>query len=121
MGEASAGQVENRVGIARNYDELVDSPTEVGNFQHFEFQQDGATYHVVVHGNPGDYDSSALEDKLKRITHAQVDWMADRPFESYTFLYHFPHGYGAGGMEHAYGTAIDVNADRINSNMMSVS
>ena len=39
-----------------------------------------------------------------------VDWMADRPFDDYTFLYHFPRGHGAGGMEHAYGTAIDVNA-----------
>ena len=50
---------------------------------------------------------------LKKITHAAVDWMQDRPYDEYTFLYHFPHGSGGGGMEHAYGTAIDVNADRL--------
>ena len=47
-----------------------------------------------------------LQDVLKRITHAAVDWMQDRPYDEYTFLYHFPHGPGGGGMEHAYGTAI---------------
>lgn len=120
LGEASAGQVEQSVGVARNYDELTDSPAEVGVFQHFDFQQDGATYHVVVHASPSDYDSARLEDILRRITHAQVDWMADRPFDSYTFLYHFPHGHGAGGMEHAYGTAIDLNADRLGGGMMAV-
>ncbi len=118
MGEAPAGKVEQTVGIAANYDALADSPAETGVFQHFDFQQDGATYHIVVHANPGDYDTAKLENILKRITHAEVDWMADRPFDSYTFLYHFPQGHGAGGMEHAYGTAIDLNAERLKSNMM---
>src|SRR5262249_32603097 len=40
------------------------------------------------------------------------------PYEEYTFLYHFPRGYGAGGMEHAYGTAIDVNADRLRNGLL---
>ena len=120
MGEASPGKVEQAVGIAANYDQLVDSPAEVGIFQHFVFQEDGATYHIVVHASPSDYDSAKLEDILRRITHAELDWMADRPFDTYTFLYHFPRGHGAGGMEHAYGTAIDLNAQRLNSNMMPV-
>ncbi len=120
MGEAPAGKVEQIVGVAANYDALTDSPAETGVFQQFDFQQDGAIYHIVVHANPGDYDTSKLEDILKRITHAEVDWMADRPFDAYTFLYHFPQGHGAGGMEHAYGTAIDLNAERLKSNMMPV-
>jgi predicted metalloprotease with PDZ domain len=119
FGEAPAGKVEQPVGVANSYDELVDSPAEVGVFQHFEFQQDGATYHIVVHAGPSDYDKAKLEDILRRITNAQVEWMADRPFDSYTFLYHFPHGHGAGGMEHAFGTAIDLNADRL-GNVMAV-
>ncbi len=43
--------------------------------------------------------------------------MQDRPYDEYTFLYHFPHGHGGGGMEHAYGTAIDLNADRLRANL----
>jgi predicted metalloprotease with PDZ domain len=120
MGEAPAGKVEQAVGIAGSYDALVDSPAEVGVFQHYDFQQDGATYHIVVHASPSDYDAAKLEDLLKKITKTQVEWMADRPFDSYTFLYHFPHGHGAGGMEHAFGTAIDLRAERLNNNMMSV-
>ncbi len=120
MGEAAAGKVEQAVGIAHSYDELVDSPVEVGVFQHFEFQQDGATYHIVVHANPSDYDAGKLQDILRKITHTAVDWMGDRPFNEYTFLYHFPQGHGGGGMEHAYGTAIDVDARRLRNNMMPV-
>ena len=33
--------------------------------------------------------------------------MNDRPFDTYMFLYHFPHGPAGGGMEHAYSTAIE--------------
>ena len=120
LGYAPAGKVEQTIGIARNYDDLVDSPVEVGVFQQFDYQQDGATYHIVVHAGQKDYDPSQLQDILGKITHAEVDWMADRPFDQYTFLYHFPRGHGAGGMEHAYGTAIDVNADRFGSNMLAV-
>jgi predicted metalloprotease with PDZ domain len=120
LGSAAPGGVEKVIGVARNYDDLVDSPVEIGSFQQFDFQQDGATYHIVVHASPSDYDSSKLEEALRRITHAAVDWMADRPFTEYTYIYHFPHGHGAGGMEHAYGSAIDLDAERLKSNLMPV-
>ena len=118
FGAAAPGKVDQVVGIARNYDELVDSPVEVGTFQQSSFQQDGGTYYVVVHGNPADYNMAKLDTVLKQITHAEVDWMQDRPFDEYTFLYHFPHGPAGGGMEHAYGTAIDVNADRLRGDLL---
>ena len=106
--------------MARSYDELVDSPAEVGTFRESAFQEDGATYHVVVDANPADYDMAKLDQILRNITHAAVDWMQDRPYVEYTFLYHFPRGPGAGGMEHAYGTAIDVNAARLRNDLSPV-
>jgi predicted metalloprotease with PDZ domain len=117
---AAAGNVEQTIGIAASYDDLVDSPAEVGVFQQSFFQQDGATYHVVVDGSPADYDMAKLDAVLKQITHAEVDWMQDRPYDEYTFLYHFPHGPAGGGMEHAYGTAIDVNAERLRTDLLPV-
>jgi predicted metalloprotease with PDZ domain len=117
---AEPGKVSQVVGQARNYDELVDSPAEVGSFRQAAFQEDGATYHVVVDGNPADYDMAKLQEVLRKITHAAIDWMQDRPYEEYTFLYHFPRGYGAGGMEHAYGTAVDVSADRLRDDLSPV-
>jgi len=120
LGSASPGEVEKVVGSAHSYDDLVDSPVEIGVFQQYDFQQDGATYHIVVHANPSDYDATRLEEELRRVTHAGVDWMGDIPFKEYTFIYHFPHGHGAGGMEHAYGTAIDLNAERLKSDLRPV-
>ncbi len=110
FGGVPAGKTSDAVGLADNYDTLVDSPAELSILQQFSFQQDGATYHIVVHGERSGYDSAALQDMLKRITHATVDWMQDRPFDEYTFLYDFPRGPGSGGMEHAYGTAISASA-----------
>lgn len=113
LGGAEPSQVERAVGIAHSYDELVDSPAEVGTFRQSTFQDDGATYHIVVDGDPADYDMVKLDDMLRRITHAAVTWMQDRPYDEYTFLYHLPQGPGGGGMEHAYGAAIEVRAKRL--------
>ncbi len=120
LGGAEAGKVGQVVGLAHNYDGLVDSPAEVGSFQQATFQEDGAIYHVVVDGNPADYDMAKLQEVLRKITHAAVDWMHDRPYQEYTFLYRFPRGHGVGGMEHAYGTAIDVNAERLRDDLSPV-
>ncbi len=110
FGGEDAGKVEQSIGVAENYDTLVDSPAETGVLQQYTFEQDNAIYHIVVHGDPGDYDAVGLQSVLKRITHATVDWMADHPYHEYTFLYDFPRGPGSGGMEHAYGTAISASA-----------
>ena len=120
LGATGPGKVDRAVGIAHNYDELTDSPVAVGTFQQSSFKQDGATYNIVVDGSPADYDMNQLDKTLAAITHAAVDWMQDRPYDEYTFLYHFPRGPGGGGMEHAYGTAIELNADRLRTNLMPV-
>ena len=120
LGGAEPGKVSQVVGVARNYDELADSPAEVGSFRQSAFQEDGATYHVVVDGNSTDYDMTKLREVLRKITHAAVDWMQDRPYNEYTFLYHFPRGHGAGGMEHAYGAAIDISANRLRNDLTPV-
>ncbi len=119
LGGAEPGKI-SQVGRARSYDELVDSPAEAGSFQQSAFQEDGATYHIVVDGNPADYDMAKLTEMLRKIVHAAVDWMQDRPYDEYTFLYHFPRGHGGGGMEHAYGTAIDLNAERLRDDLSPV-
>src|SRR6185369_15983020 len=48
----------NRSGdgfCAANYDQLVDSPVEVGNFRDVQFEADGAEYHAIIDGDPADY------------------------------------------------------------------
>jgi predicted metalloprotease with PDZ domain len=96
--------------IASNYDQLVDSPVEIGTFQESDFDQSGGHFRVVVDADPSDYDMQQIVAQLCKIVAAEISWMNDRPFDTYTFIYHFPHGPAGGGMEHAYSTAIDLNA-----------
>jgi predicted metalloprotease with PDZ domain len=96
---------------AANYDRLVDSPVEIGNFQESEFDESGGHFRVIIDADSADYDMAKIVTALHRIVAAAISWMNDRPFDSYTFIYHFPHGPAGGGMEHAFSTAIDLNAD----------
>jgi len=96
---------------ADNYDRLVDSPVEIGDFKEADFDQGGAPYRVIVDAEPADYDMNKIVEMLRKIVASATGWMEDRPFEYYMFLYHFPRGPAGGGMEHAYSTAIEVSAD----------
>ncbi len=98
---------------AETYDQLVDSPVEIGMFQEADFDEDGAQFRVVVDAEPADYNMENITAMLRKIVGAATSWMEDRPFQTYMFLYHFPHGPGGGGMEHTYSTAIAVNADAL--------
>ncbi len=105
---------------AQNYDHLVDSPLEMGEFREASFQEGGATFRIVVHADPADYDFAALVVLVHKIVTAAVGWMNDRPFDQYIFFYHFPRAPAGGGMEHAYSTAIDANAAQIKQGLNSI-
>ncbi len=92
---------------APNYDELVDAPVEIGRFEQFRLDVNGARIRVAVHGDL--WNRAALEDKLRRIVSYQVKLMRGAPFPEFLFLYHF--GAGGGGMEHANSTAISYGSD----------
>ncbi len=95
---------------ADNYDLLVDAPIEISDFQESDFAQGGGNYRVVVDADRGDYKMDSVVAMVRRVVEAETAWMNDRPFDTYLFIYHFPRDPGGGGMEHAYSTAIDVNA-----------
>ncbi len=95
---------------AENYDRLVDSPFELGTFQESDFDESGGHFRVIVDADPADYDMQKVTADLHKIVAAAISWMNDRPFDTYTFFYHFPHAAGGGGMEHAYSTAIELSA-----------
>jgi predicted metalloprotease with PDZ domain len=106
---------EERFG-AENYDQLVDSPVEIGMFQESDFDEAGGHFRVIIDADASDYDMQKIVGELRKIVTAATTWMDDRPFNSYMFLYHFPRGPAGGGMEHAYSTAIDLNAEMLKQN-----
>jgi predicted metalloprotease with PDZ domain len=99
---------------AQNYDELVDSPVEAGNFDEYRYQQSGAQFQVVAYSDGAKYSSKKLVDSLERITATEIHLMRDVPFRHYTFIVHFL-PYAGGGMEHAYGTAVGFSQDDLSS------
>jgi predicted metalloprotease with PDZ domain len=99
--------------VAENYDRLVDSPVEIGTFHESDFDDSGAHFRVIIDADPADYNSDKIVAALHKIVSSAISWMNDRPFDTYTFFYHFPRGPAGGGMEHAYSTAIDVSADQL--------
>jgi len=106
--------------IAPNYDLLVDSPVEISAFEETDFDEGGAHYRIVVDADRGDYDLGKLVPVTKKIVAAETAWMNDRPFRTYLFLCHFPRDSGGGGgMEHAYSTAIEVNAQVLTDNPLA--
>jgi len=105
--------------VAPNYDQLVDSPVEIGTFQESDFDEGGGHYRVIVDADRSDYDMPKLVSDAHRIVAAATSWMNDRPFQEYTFFYHFPRGPGGGGIEHAYSTAIELNAQDLRDNPQS--
>jgi predicted metalloprotease with PDZ domain len=98
---------------ADNYDRLVDSPVEIGEFVEQDFDEGGGHYRVIIDAERGDYDGEKIVGDLHKIIAAATTWMNDRPFETYTFFYHFPRGPAGGGMEHAYSTAIDLTVEAL--------
>lgn len=106
--------------FAENYDRLVDSPIEISAFREFDVDASGAHFRVIIDADPSDYDSDKLLASVHKIVDAAMTWMNDHPFDTYTFFYHFPRGPGGGGMEHAYSTAIDINAGTIRRSLYPV-
>ena len=96
---------------ARNYDEMVDSPVEIGAFAQAFIPASGVNYRIVVHATTGDYDMGRLIEMVRSIVRYETGWMDDLPFNDYLFIFHFPRGPGGGGMEHANAAVIEMNAE----------
>lgn len=105
---------------APSYDALVDAPVEIGRFRELSFNDGAAKYRIVIDADPADYDAKAIQDSVRGIVHTEVEWMRDQPCTEYLFIYHFPRGFGGGGMEHACSTAIDVSAEHLSSDIASL-
>ena len=104
--------------LAKNYDQLVDSPVEIGTFTEVDFNGNCGTYRIAVDSS----DAAAILKKIippiQRIVSTATNWMNDCPFQNYLFIYHVSDSSG-GGMEHAYGTAITLPAKSLTDNLDS--
>lgn len=92
-----------------NWDEMADTPTEIGpDWTVDDFQVDGKLYRVMVHsfGDEGGKRPALVKD-IQKIVRAEVAMWGPPEFDSYTFLLHFAADDHSGdGMEHLNSTQI---------------
>ncbi len=94
--------------VADDYDELVDSPFELGPFWSAEFKAAGVTHRFVVAGAPRSFDGARLIADTQKICEAAIRMWHGRkrpPFQRYVFMLHAVDD-GYGGLEHRHSTAL---------------
>ena len=92
---------------ARNYDELVDSPIDVGRPVVLTVHPAGIPHRISLCGEGGNYEARALEQDISKIVEATVAILGDSPLTRYTFFFHLTDT-PDGGLEHASSTSIVV-------------
>ncbi len=91
---------------ARDYDELVDSPVEVGTHRLLAFRVGGTRFEVALQGHTN-ADLSRIIANLRAITRTTGAIFGGFPFERYLFIIHAQSMRG-GGLEHANGCTLDI-------------
>jgi predicted metalloprotease with PDZ domain len=91
---------------ARDYDELVDSPIEIGEHELLEWEQEGIPHRYAIWGR-GNYDPERLVADTRRIIAAESEMFGGLPYARYTFILHLlPEG--RGGLEHAASSSLQA-------------
>lgn len=90
-----------------DYDELVDSPIEIGNQEVFTFMASGVEHTVAMYGS-GNYNIERLKVDMPKVINAETAVFGQNPNKKYTFIIHNMVK-GQGGLEHKKSTVLSVN------------
>lgn len=95
---------------AENYDELIDHPVEIGDFQRINFIAADVPHEIVISGRfTGDL--KRLTDDVQKICSYQINFFGKpAPFTRYLFILNLV-GEGYGGLEHRSSTALQATRD----------
>lgn len=109
MPEAGAKRYGFGVYAAANYDELIDHPVEMGDFELATFDAHGIAHDIVITGRVPNLDMARLQADLKAICETQIAFFEPKtkraPLERYVFMT-MAVGDGYGGLEHRASTAL---------------
>lgn len=89
---------------ASGYDELADSPLEIGTHEVIAFEVDGVPHRFAVWGR-GNLDPARLVADTTRIVRAERALFGELPYRAYTLILHLLPG-GSGGLEHRDSTVL---------------
>ena len=92
---------------ATSYDELADSPIEIGNHKILEFTANGTPHQVAMYGTYVADDARLVAD-MKRVCEEAHRVVGQNPLDHYLFIVHNLER-GGGGLEHLYSTTLEVS------------
>lgn len=90
-----------------NYDEMVDSPIQLGNFEVFDFIVNNVIHRVAMVGQHN-AQINKLKSDMQRICQTMVNIIGEMPCKSYTFIIQHVES-GGGGLEHKNGSTLMMN------------
>lgn len=92
---------------AKNVDELIDSPIEIGNHRVFEFKVNQVPHQIAFYG-PANVDSIRFVADVKKMAEEAQRVIGEHPCDHYLFIIHNLYR-GGGGLEHLYSTTCQVS------------
>ena len=92
---------------AADYDELIDSPVQMGMMDRHDFTVKGIPFAAIIVGE-SNVDRAALLNTLKRVSAAGIDIFGHAPFKRYHYIIHMDTGNFGGGIEHRNSTVLNV-------------
>ena len=102
--------------LAKNYDDLLDHPVAMGEFQLIEWRSNGVPHSMAIQGCIHPVDAQRLVDDLQAICTSNINLFEPKtktaPFKSYLFLVNAVLS-GYGGLEHRNSTALLCRREQI--------
>ncbi len=102
--------------LAKNYDDLLDHPVAMGEFQVIQWQSNGVPHSMAIQGCIHALDVQRISNDLQAICTATINLFEPNtekaPFKSYLFLVNAVLS-GYGGLEHRSSTALMCRRDQI--------
>lgn len=99
---------------AKDYDELLDSPVEIGCHETDGFVALGKPHHIANYGDFYPHKQDLKKDIQKIVETVAAHFENDIPYDQYLFLTHFvPKLYG--GLEHLNSTALQFDGRKLSS------
>ena len=92
---------------AKDLDELIDSPIEIGNHKVWDFKVNGIPHQIAFYGTTK-VDSVKFVADVTKVCEEAQKVIGEHPCDHYLFIMHNI-GRGTGGLEHLYSTTCSVS------------
>lgn len=93
--------------VFKDYDQLVDSPIEIGNQQEFSFMAAGVRHRVAMYGE-ANYNTTDLQRDMAKVVESATAVFGSNPNQDYLFIVHNVTD-GQGGLEHLNSCVLSVS------------